>query len=62
MAEKKKEEEAVEEVKAEEAKSDRIDETVPGGKYIVGGQVVNAEGKALEGFAIDDKGEVVEKK
>lgn len=58
MATKKAEEEKAVESTAEEATEDapkRIDETVPGGRYIVGDKVVNAEGKEL-----NDKGEVVE--
>lgn len=55
MADKKKEEEVADapSVKSEDA----IDEAVPGGKYIVNGKTVNAEGKELNA-----KGEVVEEK
>lgn len=31
----------------------QLDETVPGGRYIVGGQTVNAEGEALKSNAGD---------
>jgi invasion protein IalB len=62
MAEKKKEQDTAE-VEAQtaenlaEASAARLDETVPGGRYIVNGKTVNADGKE-----INAKGEVVEEK
>jgi hypothetical protein len=41
---------------------DKLDETVPGGRYIVGDQVVNAEGEVIEGLAVSKSGEIVEGK
>jgi hypothetical protein len=60
MAEKKKEEAEVEDQTAAnlaEASEAKLDETVPGGQYIVNGKTVNAEGKEL-----DKSGNVVEEK
>lgn len=52
MATEKNEEEKAAEVNAAEEKAedktDRIDETVPGGRYIVGDKVVNANGEEIK--------------
>lgn len=36
-----------------------MDTTTPGGTYIVDGVVVGADGKALEGWTVDKKGNAV---
>lgn len=37
----------------------RLDETVPGGLYIDGGRIVDAEGRPVEGYRIDKRGTIV---
>lgn len=38
----------------------KLDEAAqPGGVYVVNGRVVNAEGKELDGWSVDDNGQAV---
>lgn len=39
----------------DEVEVKKLDETVPGGRYIVGGRVVNAEGEPIEDAPVAEK-------
>lgn len=47
---------------ADEERSERVDTTVPGGRYIVNGQVVDAHGQVIEGYKVGAKGELTQVK